>query len=86
MDAEKIALPREEQEQSFLVLLWLAVSSKGMVSWLNSQAVFTTFSGRLRSSPVPFLFLISHIYKNEGESSTLVPSWKESVQTKVGFE
>ena len=66
--------------------LWLSVSSKGTVASLNSQAVLTpTFSGQLRSSPVPFLFLVFHIYKNEAERSTPVPSWKESIQPNVGL-
>ena len=71
----------------FLVLLWLSVSLKGTVASLNSQAVLTpTFSGQFRSSPVPFLFLVFHIYKNEAERSTPVPSWKESIQPNVGLE
>lgn len=39
MDAKKIKLPREEQEKSFLGLLWLSVLSKGTVSSFKSQAV-----------------------------------------------
>lgn len=70
----------------FLVLLWLSVSSKGTVSSLNSQAVLTTtFSGRLRSSPVPFLFIF-HIYKTEAERATPVSSWKESIPPNMELE
>lgn len=76
----------KRRKGDFLVRLWLSVSSKGTVASLNSQAVLTpTFSGQLRSSPVPFLFLVFHIYKNEAERSTPVPSWKESIQPNVGL-
>lgn len=75
----------KRRKGDFLVRLWLSVSSKGTVASLNSQAVLTpTFSGQLRSSPVPFLFLVFHIYKNEAERSTPVPSWKEINSTKCG--
>ena len=78
---------RRGGREIFLVLLWLSVSLKGTVASLNSQAVLTpTFSGQFRSSPVPFLFLVFHIYKNEAERSTPVPSWKESIQPNVGLE
>lgn len=85
LDARKGTLPREEEEGRFFSAA-VAVSSKGTVASLNSQAVLTpTFSGQLRSSPVPFLFLVFHIYKNEAERSAPVPSWKESIQPNVGL-